>query len=238
MITSGQHGIGRREFLKSAGCAVATAAVGPQMLAAVAGKPKSIVAGFAPLTVDTAGSDQFEFNVSAADRVRGADGEFIRHDAIIRVAGVSGARSLQERRSREFVTHFSVTDGPETSLVPFTAWRCGRVFECNTPVSFRVPLNEDQKILFSVLGESSSSPEENAMPVELTLRNGGTGVALNRGYYIIVPLYDKQRAPDWSLLSLRRTNGRWALYELAFGEIRLVAFEHFVVRVDYAPALQ
>src|SRR5687768_3594890 len=225
MNTKGQNGIGRRQFLKSASCALAAAAVGPQLIAAVAGKPKSIVAGFAPLTAETAAGTEFVFNVSGADRLRGADGAFLRTDARIRVAGVSGGQ-LKERRSREFVTHFSVMDGAKPSVVPFTAWRCGRVVECNTPVSFNIPVSDDQKILFSVLGEASSSDGETAMPVELTLRNGGTGVPLNRGYYIIVPLYEGQGLPDWSSYSLRRTDGRWALYELSLGDIRPVAFEH------------
>src|SRR5687768_1657141 len=225
MNTKGQNGIGRRQFLQSASCALATVAVGPRLFANAAGKPKSIVAGFAPLAAENA--SEFAFNVTGADRLRGPDGAFLRTDARIRVAGVSGGE-LKNRRSREFVTHFSVMDGPKSITVPFTSWRCGRVVECNTPVSFNVPVNDDQKIQFSVYGEGPSSPEEMAMPVELTLRNGGKGVPLNRGYYIIVPLFDKQADPEWSMYSLRRSaSGRLALHEISLGEVRPVAFEHF-----------
>jgi len=238
MITKGQNGIGRRQFLKSTTCALATAAVGPRLLAALAPEPKSIVAGFAPLSVEKAAGDAFEFNVSNASRLPGSDGAFIRTGARIRVAGVSGV-DAKNRLSREFVTHFSVSDGAERVVLPFTAWRCVRVADCNSPVSFTVPVDEEQAIRFSVLGSDSSAGAERAMPVELTLLSGGSSAKLNRGYYVIVPLYEGQAMPDWSAYSLRRANGRWALYELSLGgESRPVAFEHFVVRVDYARPIE
>jgi hypothetical protein len=237
MNTNGQKGIGRRDFLKSASVALATAAVGPQMFAAASSKPKSIVAGFSPLGAETAATE-FAFNVSSADRLSGPDGTFLRTDARIRVAGVSGG-VLKNRRSREFVAHFSVGHGGTRQSAPFTAWRCGRSFDCNTPVSFNVPVNDDQKIQFSVLGEGASAPEETALPVELTLRNGGQGVPLNRGYYIIVPLFEQQVTPAWSMYMLRRNAaGRLALHEIANGEVRPVDFEHFVIRVDYARPIE
>lgn len=238
MNIKGQKGIGRRDFLKSASCALVTAAVAPRLIAAPASRPKSIVAGYAPLGAETEGTEGFTFNVSAADRLRSPDGAFLRTDARIRVAGVTGGE-LKNRRSREFVTHFSVRDGAESVSMPFTSWRCGRVVDCNTPVSFNVPVNDDQAIQFSVHGEGPSSPEETALPVELTLRNGGTGLPLNRGYYVIVPLFEKQSDPIWSLYSLRRNSvGRLALHEIAGGEIRPIEFEHFVIRIDYARPIE
>ena len=238
MSTKGQGGIGRRQFLISTTtCALASVAVGPRLFASAAREPKSIVAGFVPLTVEAAAADTFEFNVSAADRLPSGDGAFVRTDARIRVAGVSGG-DPDHRRSREFVTHFTVSEGAERIVLPFTAWRCVRLADCNSPVSFNVPVDEEQTIRFSVRAGDSAGTEEKVIPFELTLLSGKRAAKLNRGYYVIVPLYDRQAAPDWSSYSLRRTNGRWALHELSLGEPRPVSFEHFVVRVDYARPIE
>ena len=235
MSTKRQNGFGRRQFLKATTCALATVAVGPRLIAALAPEPKTIVAGFAPLSVEATSADAFDFNVSSADRLSSGDGAFLRTDARIRVAGVSGV-DPHHRRSREFVTHFTVSKDGERMVLPFTAWRCARVVECNSPVSFNIPVDENQNIRFSVRANDNSA-EELALPVELTLLDSGSSAKLNRGYYIIVPIYEGQALPDWSSYSLRRTNGRWAVHELSFGQIRPVAFEHFVVRIDYARPL-
>lgn len=241
MSTSRHQGMGRREFLTTSACALATAAVGPEVLAGLAWQPRLVVAGFAPLEIESAGTEVFERNVVAAERNGVADTAFLRHGASVSMHGVSGG-DPRARRALDFLVHYAYSDNGETRFAPFHAWA-----RSGSPVRFTVPVDEQQRIRFSVTAPMpvpeaaqpasrrvlarrprTSTTAPTALPVELSL---GGNISLRRGFFIIVPVYDGQSAPDWSAYSLRRHDGRWTLHERGNTP---AAFEHFVVRVDYA----
>lgn len=246
MSTSRHQGMRRREFLATSACAVATAAVGPELFAGLTWQPRLIVAGFAPLEIESAGTDVFERNVAAAEKIRTADDAFVRHGASVSMYGVSGG-DARTRRALDFLVHYTYSEAGEPHLIPFHAWAGS-----GGPVRFTVPVDEQQRIRFSVTApmpspkrpepatrrvfarrETPSETVPTALPVELSLRGN---VGLRRGFYVIVPVYDGQSSPDWSAYSLRKSDNRWTLHTSLLGAAQPVPFEHFVVRVDYAKA--
>jgi len=249
MSTSRHKGMGRREFLRTSTCALATAAVGPQLFAGFA-SPKLMVAGFAPLEIESAGTDVFTANVIDARRAS-ADAAFLRHNARISAYGLSGSNA--EPRALDFLTHYAIGRGESRHVVPFHTWVSSRRAEGPRPVSFTVPVDEEQKIRFSMTAKmpvvkpaasssrrgllsrpATTSVEPRALPIELSLHGDAGSTALSRGFYVVVPVYEGQRTPDWSAYTLRRSGGRWALHERYGSELRPAGFEHFVLRVDYA----
>lgn len=240
MSTSRHQGLGRREFLTTSACALATVAVSPELFAGLAWQPKLIVAGFAPLEIESAGTGRFERNVIAAERIGAADPAFRRHGASVSMNGLSGG-DPGTRRAMEFLAHYTYTEAGQSHVVPFHVWARG-----GGPVRFTVPVDDQQRIRFSVTApmpptETAAPPTRRvfarqakgeavptALPVELSLTGG---VSLRRGFYVVVPVYDGQSSPDWSSYSLRRAGARWALHAV---DGKPVAFEHFVVRVDHA----
>jgi hypothetical protein len=118
-------------------------------------------------------------------------------------------------------------------------------------VSFNVPIDEVQKLSFSVGVErdgrpsggpttrrravgaagGSSSMTSEAMPVTLTLLSEPGTLKLVRGFYVIVPLFENDGEPRWSAYALQRIEGRWMLVD---GAGKTAPFEHFVLRIDYA----
>ena len=236
---STRHLIGRRQFLvTSSACAVATVAIGPKLFAAETDAPRRLAVGFARFDDAT---------VIAAEQITAGDGAFIGRGARISVSGASGASAdPKERRAVELVTHYSYFDGAERKLAPFRAWACSRETGCQgNPVSFTVPVDEMQKILFTVETERGTpragitrrdalagggTPEAVALPVTLTLQSGA-GMKLTRGFYVIVPMYDNDAEPRWSAYELKKHEGRWALVD---GAGNVAPFEHFVLRIDYA----
>jgi hypothetical protein len=231
--------IGRRQFLiASSACAVATAAIGPRLFASEPGAPpRRLAVGFARFD-DTA-------VVSAAD-IPAGDGAFISRGARISVSGASGASAdPKERRTVELLTHYSYLDGAERKLAPFLAWGCSRTTGCQgNPVNFTVPVDEMQKIVFSVETErgrplagatrrdilAGAAVDAVALPVTLSLASGA-GTKLVRGTYVIVPMYDDDREPRWSSYEMKKVDGRWALVDR---DGNVAPFEHFVLRIDYA----
>lgn len=245
MSTSRHQGVGRREFLATSACVLASAAVGPELLAGLTVQPRLIVAGFAPLDIESAGTDAFQRNVVAAERNGAADPAFLRHGASVLMNGLSGG-DPRARRALDFLTHYTVSDGGEPRLVPYHVWAGG-----GSPVRFTVPVDGQQRIRFSVTApmpvamapqpssrrafasrQASAETVPTALPVELSLDGN---ISLRRGFFVVVPIYDGQSSPDWSRYSLRRSGGRWALHG---ADNAPAAFEHFVVRVDYATPRQ
>jgi hypothetical protein len=237
---STRHLIGRRQFLiASSACAIATAAVGPKLFAADAGEsPRRLAVGFARFDESAA--------VHAAEDIPAGDGAFIGRGARISVSGASGASvDPRDRRAVELITHYSYFDGAVRKVAPFRAWGCSRTTGCQgNPVSFTVPVDEMQKIVFSVETERGTpravvsrrdalagvTPEAVALPVSLTLLSG-EGTKLVRGFYVIVPLFDNDAEPRWSSYELKKLDGRWALHDR---NGNVAPFEHFVLRIDYA----
>jgi hypothetical protein len=232
--------MGRRQFLiASSACALATAAVGPKLFAAESSAPpRRLAVGFARFDEAAA--------VVAASDIPAGDGAFIGRGARISVSGASGASAdPKDRRAVELLTHFSYFDGAERKTAPFRAWGCSRTTGCQgSAVSFTVPVDEMQKIAFSVETErgtpraavsrrdalTGAMADAVALPVTLTLQ-GGADTKLVRGFYVIVPLYDNDAEPRWSSYELKQLDGRWALHDR---NGNVAPFEHFVLRIDYA----
>ena len=230
--------IGRRKFLiVSSTCAVAAATVGPKLFAGErASQPKRLAVGFVP----------FEENAPVVDArsIPAGDGKFIGRGARIVASGASGASGVpRERRAVELLTHYSYFDGAERRTAPFVAWACSRVTGCQgNGVGFTVPVDEVQKIVFTVgvetgapsgaasrrealaLGATESVP----LPLMLSLQNEPDTLKLARGFYIVVPLFENDRDPQWSAWQL---DSRRALVDR---DGKAASFEHFVLKIDYA----
>ena len=238
---SNRHLIGRRQFLiVSSTCAVAAATVGPRLFGAeTISQPKRLAVGFAA----------FEENatVAAASSIPAGDGAFIGRGARIVVSGVSGAPAdPRQRRAVELLANYSYLEGAERRIAPFRAWSCSRTTGCQSnSVGFNVPVDEVQKIVFTV-GVETGAPagaasrrsalvvdatESTPIPLTLTLQNEPNAVKLARGFYVIVPMFDGDSDPRWSAWTLRLIEGRWSLVD---GGGATAPFEHFVLRVDYA----
>ena len=236
-----QGHMGRRQFLKvSTTCAVATAALGPRLFASEAAAPKRLAVGFATFEENTA--------VMSASSIPATDGGFIGRGARITVAGASGAPAdPRARRGVELLAHFSYLDGAERRSAPFRAWACSRLTGCQgNPVSFNVPVDEIQKLSFTV-GAEKGAPlgaatrrdalvadvtESTALPLSLSVQEDESALKLTRGFYIVVPMFEGDAEPSWSHWTLRRVEGRWTLVG---SDGTTAPFEHIVLRIDYAP---
>lgn len=242
MNTNG-HQIGRREFLLvSSTCALAAAAVGPKLFggAATASPPRRLAVGFASLE-ENAG-------LGPAAGIPAGDGQFIGRGARITVSGASGASANpRERRGVELLTHYSYFEGAERRDAPFRAWGCSRKTGCQgNAVSFNVPVDEEQRIRFTVGVEAGAvksggpttrrvivdaATESESLPVVLSLLSDPDSLKLVRGFYVIVPLFENDGEPRWSDWRIARVEGRMSLVN---GNGDVAPFEHFVLRVDYA----
>jgi hypothetical protein len=233
--------IGRRQFLIfSSTCAVAAATMGPRLFGGeLTTQPKRLAVGFAAFEENAA--------VVAASSIPAGDGGFIGRGARIVASGASGASAdPRARRAVELLAHYSYLDGAERRSTPFRAWACNRVTGCQgNSVGFTVPVDEVQKIVFTV-GVETGAPEGSAsrraaltidatestpLPLVLTLQDEPGAVKLTRGFYVIVPMFDGDSDPRWGAWTLRIVEGRWSLVD---GEGNTAPFEHFVLRVDYA----
>ncbi len=242
MNTNG-HEIGRREFLLvSSTCVLAAATMGPKLFGAeAAALPKRLAVAFAAFDDST---------VVDASSIPAGDGGFVGRGARVTVSGTSGhSANAAERRAVELLTHFSYMDGAERRETPFRAWGCSRVNGCQgSPVSFTVPVDEVHQIRFSVAAESGAvrthetsrrdaisgggAGDSVALPVTLSLLSEVDSLKLVRGYYVIVPMFENDSEPRWSVWTLSRgADGRMALVD---SNGVTASFEHFVLRIDYA----
>jgi len=236
---SNRHLMGRRQFLVlSSTCAVAAATVGPKLFGGEAATPNRLAVGFMSLEDRAAVAD--------AASIASGDGAFIGRGARVTVSGASGASAdPRARRAVELIAHFSYFDGAERRVAPFRAWGCNRVTGCQgSPVGFTVPVDDVQKIVFTV-GVERGTPEgmasrrdalfmeateRTALPFVLSVQNDGA-YKLARGYYVVVPMFEGDSDPRWSAWTVRTVDGRFALVD-ADGNV--ASFEHFVLRIDYA----
>ena len=243
-MNTNERNIGRRQFLVvSSTCAVA-AVVAPKLFGGTpAVQPKRLAVGFS--------SHEENAALMAASGVPAGDGGFISRGARITVAGASGASvDPRGRRATELRAHYSYLDGSERRDAPFLAWGCSRVTGCQgNAVSFNVPVDEVQRIRFTVGVESGTAataaattrrnafnrdadpPDAKALPVALSLLSEPDSLKLVRGYYVIVPLFENDGEPRWSNWRVARADGRMALVDSS-GNV--APFEHFVLRIDYA----
>lgn len=240
-MSTNRHEMGRRDFLIfSSTAALATATVGPTLFAkGVAEAPKRLAVGFAPFDENAA--------VVSASSVPAGDGAFISRGARISVFGSrTFAGQPRARRAVDLLAHFSVREGAELKSVPFRAWAASRLTgnEGNA-VSFNMPVDDTQNLVFTVETERGvpsgiaqsrrgvfTAPTESVLtPVTLSLKSGGDALKLARGFYVIAPIFDGDSDPSWSAYTVNKVNDRWAL---ADRDGNAAAFEHFVLRIDYA----
>jgi hypothetical protein len=232
--------MGRREFLVlSSTVAAATAAVGPKLFAAETVAPKRLAVGYVP-------SDDGA-SVVAASSIPAGDGRFIGTGARVTVSGASGAATdPRHRRAVDLLVNYSYWDGATRKEAPFRAWACsgsGTTACQGSPVKFTVPVDEVQKISFSVgveraghalrpgRDEGPAELGDGTLPVTLSMLSDPASIKLVRGFYVIVPLFDGDAEPRWSAYTLQQREGRWALHDR---DGNVAPFEHFVLRVDYA----
>jgi len=231
------HPVGRRQFIATSAMAVAATALSPKLFAGEATSiARRVAVGYAP--IDDAAA------VIAAASIPAGDGGFIGRGARISVSGVSGAsEDPKSRRTVELLVNYSYLDGSVRREAPFRAWACSRATGCQgNPVNFTVPVDEVQRISFSVVVERADQPTaaspmgrrepaEEPLPLALTLMSGAGTLKLVRGFYVLVPLFGNEREPAWPLYHLAQLEGRWSLHNQFENP---APFEHFVLRIDYA----
>ena len=233
--------VGRRQFLKvSSASAIAVAVMGPNLFAEETAAPQRLAVGFA----------SFGDALSGASSIPASDGTFIGRGARITVSGASRpAGAPADRRMTELTTHFAYLDGARTKSAPFTAWACSRVTGCQgNNVSFNVPVDETQKLSFTVgveggtavatkttrrraVGGGASQHRAASVPLTLSLQEEPGTVRLARGHYVIVPLFEGDSEPRWGDWAIGSIDGRIQLVNVN-GEA--APFEHFVLKTDYA----
>ena len=143
----------RRRFLQTSGAALASAAVAPAMLAnELAMRPKRLSIGFAPLDGDG--------RVVPATSITAGDGAFIRTGARVTVLGTGGT-SAAARRGVELLAHYGFDDNGTRAYAPVRVWGCSRLTGCTgKQVSFNVPVDEEQRVMFSVTAEEPPVKQE------------------------------------------------------------------------------
>lgn len=231
-----EGGLGRREFLLlTSSCAAATLALGPDLFAGVLSPRRDVAVGYLPIDAVTPGSDDL-YSMVSADALTMSDGAFIRSGARVKLEGIGYGPG--SRRTIVFSPHYLV-DG--TSDVAVDAWRFTRSTNAaGGPVAFRMPLDGDQRMRFSLVTASrvhrrdeSEDPQE-PLAVAFSLNNEPDVVKLSRGYYAVVPLHDGAAPPRWGATTLRRYQGNLLMHEMRDGVPVPVGREHFVLRFDYA----
>lgn len=239
---SNRHLIGRRQFLavSSAG-AVMAAVVGPKIFAseATALSTRRLAVGYA----------SFDEHAPVVDgaRVPAADGGFIGRGARVIVAGVHVVTSdPRARRAVGLTAHYAYMDGAERKSTPFTAWAASRATGGTaSPAGFMIPVDEVQKLSFDVETESGAprgkasrrdalilEPTITAeLPLTLTLQDEPGAFKLARGFYVIVPMFEGDSAPNWSAYRIRQIDNRSVLVDR---DGTAASFEHLVLQIDYA----
>jgi hypothetical protein len=241
-MRSNRHLIGRRQFLAvTSASAVAVAVIGPKVFASEAAPvPRRLAIGYA----------SFDANAAVMDgaSVPAADGGFIGRGARVSVLGANVASDVpRARRTVALTAHYSYLDGAERKSVPFTAWVASRLTgSTGNMAAFTVPVDEVQKLSFTVGAESGAprgaasrrdalviEPTQSVdLPLTLALQNEDGAFKLARGFYVIVPMFEGDSEPRWSAYTMREVGGRWGLVDR---DGVTAPFEHFVLRIDYAP---
>lgn len=238
--------VGRRQFLKLSSVAIATAAVAPKLFAgdAAGDQPTRLAVGFIAL-------DGLDQPATRANGMGSSDGAFISRGARVTVVASGGVReNAPGRRVGELCAFYSYFDGASMRQAPFCAAAATRVAgESVKSISFNVPIDLEQKLSFTITGErqvaaagtatgrfkrvgnGATQTETSVLPVTFALRNEPGAIALSRGYFVIAPLYAGDEEPRWSSHALRQLDGRWTLVDESGTP---AAFEHFVLRIDYA----
>lgn len=249
MIDKQNAGIGRREFIQvSSAVAAGAVLLGPEVLASeLATAPKRLAVGFVNYILDK--SQLNALDVVSANEIIGTDGGFISRGARVSVVSTGWASAdPRTRRAVELNANFEYFDGAERRTAPFHAWTYDRTTgDAGNPISFFVPVDEQQQIRMSLGTEISAPPatgkrraaggapassaSKALLPFTLSLKGDPDSYRLVRGYFILVPLAEGQSEPSWSSYKLWYRKGHWSLHEGS--DLHAAEIEHLVVRVSY-----
>jgi hypothetical protein len=144
---------------------------------------------------------------------------------------------------------------------PFVAWRYSRKSGGASPISFLVPVDQDQNLhlLFNSDSDASiarktaqtpggvsrrdvltgasaaASMEAGSDPgaITLTLMSGKNDPKLRCGYYIISPVGDGVGEPNWSRYELRTTDNGMKLFEANNFDAGPAELEYLILYIDY-----
>lgn len=257
-------GIGRREFIvMTSATAVAALAMGDTLLKSA---PAATAAGarFALGFVDFErlgeAGDRFTPNAVSVDAVPSADGLFLRYGVRLGVRGYNVTpKSAAGREKIDLVVNYPSADGVHSN--PYVAWAYSRKSGAGSPVSFPVPVSNDQHVRLLLTTElSNGAANASAAPAssEVTRRDMLTAATvqtvetsagdditftlasepglpkLRRGFYIVTPLGAGASQPDWISLQLRKTDNGYKVFTPSGSkEGSPASFEYVVLVADY-----
>ena len=236
MKTESTKGMGRREFIVlTSTTALAAAAFGQDLLSQ---KPSSVGAvreyslGYVDPKASLGGTDRgLTPNMMSVDAVTSGDGKFINQGAKVSIRGYNVLpKSPTGRVKMQLVVQFR--ESGTSRVDPFTAWSYTRKTGGASPISFLVPVDQDQRLhlLFSsdsevslarkqaaqagaavtrrdLLSNASAATdlESGADPgaITLTLLSEKATPKLQRGYYVISPVGDGVSEPASRRVEIR-----------------------------------
>jgi hypothetical protein len=265
-MKTNKQGIGRREFIvMTSATAVAALAMGDTLLksapaAAAAGARFAI--GFVDFGRLARQGQRFAPNAVSVNAVPSADGLFIRNGVRLAVRGYNVTpKAMNARNDMALTVNYPAADGQH--VYPYTAWSYSKKSGGGSPVSFAVPVSNDQhiRLLFStdlstaaaaatqstgagpsavsrrdmLAAVNSQNIESSADPDAITLTlNSEPGLPkLRRGFYIIAPLGAGTTEPDWISLQLRKTEAGYKLFSPDGSTGSPATFEYLVLLADY-----
>jgi hypothetical protein len=251
-----QQGMGRREFLLvTSGTALAAMAFGQELLPSIPGskQQRNYALGYAEFDALRQGDARRGFfpNVSSADSLS-PDGNFIRNGVRISIRGANAAAVREGSRSMLLTVQFLAEEGGVQRSYPFYAWSYSKSSGMSSPVSFVVPIDQDQRVRF-LLGATAAPAETSAAvsrrglitagaaseagaepdAISISLLSGDGSAKLRRGYYIFAPLAAGASVPRWSNLQLRNENGL-KLFQTDGLDVVPANFDYVILYIDYA----
>jgi hypothetical protein len=260
--------MGRREFLVlTSTTALAAAAFGKDLLPQPAAAPaaaREFSLGYVEANAALKGGRGLTPNVASVASVSSGDGNFLANGVKVSVRGYNVMpKSATGRVEMQLIVQY--LESGTRRVDPFVAWRYSRKSGGASPISFLVPVDQDQNLhlLFNSDSDASlarktaqtpggvsrrdvlsgasaaASMEAGSDPgaITLTLMSGKSDPKLRRGYYIISPVGDGVSEPDWSRYELRTTDNGMKLFEANNFEAGPAQLEYLILYVDYfAPA--
>jgi hypothetical protein len=259
--------MGRREFIVlTSTTALAAAAFGQELLtqkSSSVGAVREYSLGYVEPKASLGGTPGRGLtpNVMSVDGVTSGDGAFINQGAKVSIRGYNVLpKSPTGRLSMQLVVQFR--ENGSSRVDPFTAWSYTRKTGGASPVSFLVPVDQDQRLhlLFSSDSEVSLARKQAAQPgapitrrdllsdasaaadlesgadpgaITLTLLSEKGTPKLQRGYYLISPVGDGVSEPDWSRYELRKTDNGLKLFALDGFDAGPADLEYLVLYIDY-----
>lgn len=256
-------GMGRREFIVlTSTTALAAAAFGkdllPQPAASAAAREFSL--GYVEPTASVKGGRGLTPNVMSVADVSSGDGNFLSNGVKVSVRGYNVMpKSATGRVEMQLIVQYLESGTRRTNS--FVAWRYSRKSGGASPISFLVPVDQDQNLhlLFNSDSDMSLARKASQKPdgfsrrdvltgasaaasmeagsdpgaITLTLMSGKSDPKLRRGYYIISPVGDGVSEPDWSHYELRSTDNGMKLFEANNFDAGPAQLEYLILNIDY-----